>query len=86
MKLKVWDFQHPWSQNSSQGYNNKDSVVVAKSGHIYQWKNNKWNNGIINGKIINGINPHNYGQFISDKEDKTIQWGKEQSLQQIMLG
>ena len=32
------------------------------------------------------ISPYIHGQVISDKATKTIQWGKEQSFQQTVLG
>lgn len=31
------------------------------------------------------INPHLYDQLIFNKDAKTIQWGKDQSFQQMVL-
>jgi hypothetical protein len=31
------------------------------------------------------INPYTYGHLIFDKEAKTIQWGKKELIQQMLL-
>lgn len=75
-KGQTWRIHTSQFQNLLQSYGSQAMRIWHKDRHTDQ-----------RNRIGNPLkNPHTYGYLIFNKAAKVIQWGKEQFLQQTMLG
>lgn len=88
-----WNLKGLTNQNSSEKEEQNWRHHISRFKNLLQSYSNQnhgsgiktdiWNSGIAQSP---DINLHTYDQIIFDKNTKIIQWGKRQSVQQLMLG